>query len=73
MRYEKARPVSGDISNEKAKTINEWSKEFDVEIMDPDGFNRTDKYLYERYFTKDEFQKGMLQSTLIANTKKWND
>ena len=55
------------------KTINEWSDEFDVEIMDPDGFDRTDKYLYERYFTEDEFQKGMVQSTLIANAKKWND
>ncbi len=47
------------------RTINEWEKEFKVKIYDPDGFDRTDKDLYKQLFTKEEFQKGMMLSSLI--------
>lgn len=50
--------------NKKVRTIEEWSKEFNVTILDPDGFDRTDRHLYDRHFTKDEFERGLCLSTI---------
>jgi hypothetical protein len=51
---------------EERKTIKEWEPIFNVEIYDPDGFDRTDPDLYSRKFTKEEFEKSMLMSTCIS-------
>jgi hypothetical protein len=51
---------------EERKTIKEWEPIFQVEIYDPDGFDRTDPDLYSRKFTREEFEQGMLMSTCIS-------
>ena len=48
----------------KKKTIPEWEEVLKVKILDPDGFDRTDPLLYERGFTKEEFEEGLVQSTI---------
>ena len=50
----------------KKKTIAEWEKIFNLKILDHDGFDRTDRYLMEREFTKEEFEQGMMRSTIEA-------
>jgi hypothetical protein len=54
------------------KTISEWEKETcniggrksKVRILDPDGFDRRDPDLYKRLFTREEFEQGMIMSTI---------
>ena len=36
---------TGKVMEEEKKTIELWSKEFKVNIIDPDGFDRTDPRL----------------------------
>ncbi|MFW5962407.1 MAG: hypothetical protein ACOCQR_02215 [bacterium] len=55
--------------NEKTKTIDEWAKKYGVNIMDPDGFDRTDTKLYERYYTQAEFEVGLMLSTVVISDK----
>ena len=50
----------------KQKTISEWEKIFNVQILDPDGFDRQDPKLGERKFTRKEFEEGMLKSSVMA-------
>jgi hypothetical protein len=60
------RSIIGGVYMEERKTIKEWEPIFNVEIYDPDGFDRTDPELYNRKFTKAEFEQGMLMSTCIS-------
>ncbi len=46
------------------RTIDEWSQIYGVKIIDPDGFDRNDPTLNERLFTKIEFEKGLIVSTM---------
>ena len=48
------------------KGIKEWEKIFEIEVMDPDGFDRADMDLYKRVFTKEEFEKGLTLSTCMC-------
>lgn len=48
------------------RTIKEWSEITGVIILDPDGFDRSDPRLSERLFTFQEFEKGMMESTISA-------
>jgi len=52
------------------KTITEWEKETGVKILDPDGFDRSNPNLYDLEFTKEEFIKGVLGSTIES---KWGN
>ncbi len=52
------------------RTIDEWGEVFGVRVLDPDGFDRTDPNLWERKFTKDEFFKGAVASTIMASKKE---
>lgn len=54
-----------DLLEEK-HTIKEWEIITGIEVLDPDGFDRTDQKLYERLFTREEFDKGLLRSTIIG-------
>lgn len=61
---------------DELKTIEEWEKEFDIKIYDPDGFDRSDPHLYERLFSKQEFIDRSMYSTCIfgpTHTKKWKE
>jgi len=46
------------------KTIHEWEDELGFWVLDPDGFDRTDKDLFKRKFTKEEFLNNCAISTL---------
>ena len=58
--------LRGYESHPKKMTIGEWEKIFNVKILDPDGFDRTDRYLREREFTREEFEQGMILSSIEA-------
>jgi hypothetical protein len=45
------------------KLIKNWEKIFDIRIYDPDGWDRTDLYLFDRYYTKNEFEIASCYST----------
>ena len=46
------------------RTIEQWSDIKGIRIIDPDGFDRTDPKLYEKLFTEEEFEKGLLNCTI---------
>ena len=48
-------------------TITEWEKLMDLEIIDPDGFDRTDADLYKRLMDKETFLFGAMGSTVGAH------
>ena len=48
------------------KTISQWEEIFNIRIIDPDGFDRSDPKLRERKFTREEFEKGMMLSSIEA-------
>jgi hypothetical protein len=48
------------------KTIGEWAKERGIKVLDPDGFDRTRPDLWEMIFTEDEFEKGLMGSTIMG-------
>jgi hypothetical protein len=54
---------------EVKKTIAEWEKEFGVVILDADGFDRTDKKLYERKFTAGDFEFRLMNCTIQPSMK----
>jgi hypothetical protein len=47
------------------KTIEEWSKEYGIKVLDPDGFDRSDPNLMNEKFTKKEFEEGLWTSTIM--------
>ena len=49
---------------EVKKTIGEWSREFEVIVADPDGFDGTNPNLFEELFTISEFMNGLIASTV---------
>ncbi len=50
------------------RTIEEWSKITSITVIDPDGFDRTDKDLNLRLLTKKQFILGAMGSTIST----WN-
>jgi len=56
------------------KTSEEWSKEYGPEVIDPDGWDRTNfQYSwYEEKITKEEYENRLVKSTIIFNTGKKN-
>lgn len=57
----------------EVKTYEEWAKELyeneGIEILDPDGFDRSNPNFMKEKYTKEEFEKGLMRST-IEQTKK---
>lgn len=60
-----------DDANEIKKTSSEWIKEVGYEVIDPDGWNRSDfqNSWYEEMITYQEFQIRLLGSTLKRKFK----
>lgn len=48
------------------KTLDEWDKISGYTILDPDGFDRKDEYLYLRRFSEEEYRAGLQRCTLIG-------
>ena len=46
------------------KTIEEWAVEYGIEVLDPDGFDRSDSNLMNKKFTRDEFLDGITLCTI---------
>lgn len=56
------------------KTSYEWIQETDIEILDPDGWDRANfEYSwYEEKITKEEFYKRVIRSTVKNYSKRDN-
>ena len=54
--------------NEK-KTILEWTKDFGCEMIDAKGFDKRDKNLYNKQYTKDEFIQGFVKCKFHVKRK----
>jgi hypothetical protein len=52
------------------KTIDEWAAEMGIRVLDPDGFDRTDKNLRKKKFTRAEFTKGLWTSTIAGDPRQ---
>jgi hypothetical protein len=63
--------TTGEIL-EETKTLDEWAKLDGITILDPDGFDRTDHHLWERQFTKAEYDKGLCNCTIRCNVNVLN-
>ena len=50
------------------KTSSEWIKEYDCEIVDPDGWDRTnyDYSFNEEKITRKEFELRLVRSTILG-------
>lgn len=46
------------------RTLKQWEYIKGINIIDYDGFDRKDEKLMERYFTEEEFDKGVVSCTL---------
>lgn len=61
--------------SETKKTSDQWNKEFNIEIMDPDGWDRANfEYSwYQEPITLEEFKNRVTISTIYLNTipKEW--
>jgi hypothetical protein len=57
---------------EDKKTIEEWEEIKQIKILDPDGFDRTDDKLYDRKFTEEEFDKGLMFSTVSLDNEGYH-
>lgn len=44
-------------------TIQEWSEIFEMEVFDPDGFDRNDPNFEHNVYTKEKFLDGAMRST----------
>lgn len=51
-------------NGEIVRKISEWEIIKGIRIIDPDGFDRMDPNLYEKYFTEDEFDRAILTCTI---------
>ncbi len=57
-------------NNEELKTLNEWAIEYDVRIIDPDGFDRKDPYLLSKLISREEFEKGLPLCSIESKASK---
>jgi hypothetical protein len=55
------------MSKETEKTIGEWAEIYGVQILDPDGWDRTDPELWTREITEKEFNKGIVFCTIMVH------
>lgn len=53
-------------------TIAEWALLDGIRVLDPDGFDRKDPYLMRRAYTREEWDKGVMNCT-IERVKKHED
>lgn len=49
------------------RTILEWCEIKNITMIDPDGFDRTDKKVFERLFTEEEFNSALWKCTIRRN------
>lgn len=62
------------------KPLREWAEEYaqekDITLYDPDGFDRTDPDIWDREYTRAEFERGLFASTVLMGPKflnRWGD
>ena len=60
------------MNDSEIKTSSEWIKEVGYEVLDPDGWDRSNfQYSwYEEEITYEEFQKRLINSTVRRKFKK---
>ena len=47
------------------KTINEWASIDGIIIVDPDGFDRSDLDLFNRLYTRSEYEEGIMLCSIM--------
>lgn len=52
------------MNKAKRRTIKQWCKFYGIIMADPDGFDRKDIHLFERYFTRAEFDEGLYKCSI---------
>lgn len=49
------------------QSLRDWAADWlintGVRLLDPDGFDRRDEQMWERHYTKEEFERGLARST----------
>jgi hypothetical protein len=58
--------------NTNKKTLQEWTDELGIIILDPDGFDRFDQKLYEKEMSFEEFTNGILRCTIDVKGENRN-
>lgn len=62
------------LNNKELHTIPEWEKITGIYILDADGFDRTDENLYSKLFSEQEFNNGIIGSTIqIMKTRNHHE
>ena len=62
--YNRVLPSEDAQDGKERKTIGEWNAAVSsINVIDPDGFDRTDPLLYERRFTREEWEAGAMSSS----------
>ena len=54
-----------DAQSSELKTIREWEQEYQILILDVDGFDISDSQLYNRLFSRREFEQAVAQCTIL--------
>lgn len=60
----------------ETRTINGWEhyfSEYNLRVMDPDGFDRSDPDLMSKEFTMEEFMDGLYTSTIQVDSQFFDD
>ncbi|WDL95479.1 hypothetical protein [Alicyclobacillus sp. ALC3] len=53
---------------ETPKTISEWEQEYGLYIVDLDGFDTRDPQLYQRRYSRDEFESALAFCTVVRRS-----
>lgn len=62
--YNRVLPTEDAQDGQERRTIGEWNDIVpELNVIDPDGFDRSDPHLYERRFTRAEWETGAMRST----------
>lgn len=48
------------------KTLEQWAVQKGIEILDPDGFDRSDPDLYTEKMTEQKFNARVMLSTIVV-------
>jgi len=65
MRWKRQPSRNIDTPSSELKTIREWEQEYQILILDVDGFDVNDSQLYNRLFSRREFEQAVAECTIL--------
>ncbi len=51
-------------------TIREWGLRYGIKVIKPNGFRGTKQRVWNRTYTKRQFERGLRKSYITVNTEK---